>query len=181
MKAQTGVESNPQTIAKTSNAPFIVEAEKLFERMKEISQNISRRAYELFESNGVYTDSLNDWFRAESELLRPVPVEIKETQKQLVVRAEVPGYKAEDIEVSVEPHRLIISGKETSEEKKEVEKAEQTILNEFRSRQFFRSFELPTLIEPASAYATLKDGVLELLLNKEEPAKAATKVEVKPV
>lgn len=181
MKAQPGVETNPQAITKTTNAPFIVEAEKLFERMKEISQNISHRAYELFESNGVYTDSFSDWFRAESELLRPLPVEIKETEKQLVVKAEVPGFKAEDIEISVEPHRLIISGKETSEEKKEVEKAEQTILNEFRSRQFFRSFELPAMVEPASAYATLKDGMLELLLNKEEQAKAATKVEVKPL
>jgi len=181
MKAQTGVQQNPQAITKTSNAPFIVEAEKLFERMNEISQNISRRAYELFESNRVDTDPLNDWSRAESELLRPVPVEIKETEKQLVVRAEIPGFKTEDIEINVEPNRLTISGKETSEEKKEVEKAEQTILNEFRSRQFFRSFELPAVVEPASAYATLKDGMLELLLNKEEQARAATKVDVKPV
>ena len=181
MKAQAELEPKAQTIMKTSNAPLIVEVEKLFERMSEISQNVARRAYELFEARGVeMNESLEDWFRAESELLRPLPIEIKETEKQYVVRAEVPGFKAEDIEISVEPHRLIVSGKATSEKKKEVEKAERTIFNERRSRQFFRSFELPAVVEPASAYATLKDGILELQLNKEEKV-AASKIEVKPV
>ncbi len=173
MKSQTALETKPQS---TSNRPFIVEAEKLIDRMQELSQNIARRACEFFEARGGETGkSLEDWFRAESELLRRVPVEIKETDKQFAVRAEAPGFKAGEIKVSVEPRRLIISGESESEAE---QKAEQTIYNERRSRQFCRAIELPAEVDPQRATATLKDGVLELTLDKAERAPAAN-VEVK--
>ena len=38
---------------------------------------------------------LDDWFRAESELLHPLPLELKETDGDFTVRAEVPGFTAE--------------------------------------------------------------------------------------
>ena len=181
MQAQTGLEKTEQSIIKTTSAPFIVEAEKLFDKMKEISQNIAYRAYELFKAREPKTsEPLDDWFRAESELLRPLPVQIKETNNQFVVRAEVPGFKAEDIEVSVEPRLLMISGKATSDHESKVEdETEQTVFNECRSRQFFRSFELPCEVEAPTALATLKDGMLELTLNKLEKTNPL-KVEVTP-
>jgi HSP20 family protein len=172
MQSQTALETKPET---SSNSPFIVEAEKLLDRMREVSQNIARRAYEFFEARGgEIGQSLDDWFRAESELLRPVPIEINQTDKQITVRAEAPGFKAEEIKVSVEPSRLIISGE--SEGKTE-EKTEQTVYNELRSRQFCRAIELPGEVDPQRATATLKDGVLELTLDKTERA-PATNVEV---
>jgi HSP20 family protein len=104
-----------------------------------------------------------------------VPIEVKETDKQLTVHAEVPGFKAEEIKVSVEPQRLIISGESKSETE---QKTEQTVFNERRSRQFCRSIELPAEVEPQRTTATLNDGVLELTLDKIERA-PATNVEVK--
>lgn len=173
MKNQTELEPQRET---SVGPPFIVEVEKLLERMRDLSQNITRRAYEFFEARGgEIGHALDDWYRAESEILRPVPVQISTTEKQLAVRAEVPGFKAEEIKVSVEPSRLIISGESESKVDQQTEK---TIYNERRSRQFCRAITLPENVDPRRTAATLKDGVLELTLDKAEGG-SAVKVEVK--
>jgi HSP20 family protein len=160
----------------TASSPIFVEAEKLFEQMKEFSQSVARRAYEFFEERGRQIGhELEDWFRAESELMRPVPVEIKEAENQITVRAEVPGFAADEIKVSVEPQRLVISGKS---EKTTEEKTEQTLFSELRSNQFCRELTLPAEVDPAKTTAVLKDGVLELALAK-VAASEAVNVEVK--
>jgi len=160
----------------TSTKPAFVEAEKLLEQIREFSQAVAQRAYEFFETRGrEFGHDLEDWFRAEAELLRRVPVEIVETERQLTVRAEVPGFQAAEIQVSVEPQHLVISGKaETSKE----EKTEKTVYNERRTNQFCRAVNFSVAIDPAQATATLKDGVLELTLPK-AAVKEATQVAVK--
>jgi HSP20 family protein len=147
-----------------SGSPIFVEAERLFEQMKEFSQSIGRRAYEFFEARGrEFGHDLEDWFRAETELMRRVPVEMKEGETRIIVRAEVPGFNAHEIQVSVEPNRLVLSGNsETSTEEKQEEK----VYSELRSNQFCRQLILPTEVDPAKTTATLKDGVLELALTK---------------
>lgn len=173
MKSQTAIEQKPKT---TTESPSIVEGEKLLNRLREFSQLIAQRAHEIFETReGQMHNPLDDWFRAESELLRPLPIEINETEKQLAVRAEVPGFKAEEIRLSVEPKRLIIVGE--SESKAE-EKSEQMIYNERSARAFCRCLELPAEVDPSGAAATLKDGLLEVTLNKIDQ-NARVKVEVK--
>jgi HSP20 family protein len=174
MKSQQAIQTTKQ---QAPDSPIFVEAEKLFEQMKEFSQTVARRAYEYFEARGrEFGHDLEDWFRAESELMRRVPVEIKEADGQITVRAEVPGFAADEIKVSVEPQRLVISGK--SEEMTE-EKKEQTLLSEFRSNQFCRELRLPGEVEPGKTTAVLKDGVLELVFAKAAGGKAVD-VEVKP-
>lgn len=170
------VEAPPKAISAAENKPLFVEAEQLFEQMKELTQNIAQRAYEFFETRGrEFGRELDDWFRAESEVLRRVPVEIKEEGDKLTVRAEVPGFKAEEIKVSVEPQRLVISGKtEAKEEKQEA----QTVYSEWRANQFCRALTLPSEVDPASAAATIKEGVLELTLTKlatKEPVQVVVK------
>src|SRR5512145_432079 len=138
MATQKAMETMKQ---QAPTSPIFVEAEKLFEQMKEFSQSVARRAYEYFEARGrEFGHDLEDWFRAESELMRRVPVEIKEADGQITVRAEVPGFAADEIKVSVEPQRLVISGKS---EKTTEENKEQTLLSEFRSDQFCRELMLP--------------------------------------
>jgi HSP20 family protein len=174
MKPQQGIQPTKQ---QTQAGAVFVEAEKLFEQMKEFSQSVARRAYEYFEARGrEFGHDLDDWFRAESELMRRVPVEIKEVDGQITVRAEVPGFAANEIKVSVEPQRLFISGKS---EKTTEEKKEQTLLSELRSNQFCRELRLPAEVEPDKTTAVLKDGVLELAFAKAAEIKAVT-VEVKP-
>jgi HSP20 family protein len=169
MKSQQAIQATKQ---QAPASPIFVEAEKLFEQMKEFSQSVARRAYGYFEARGrEFGHDLEDWFRAESELMRRVPVEIKEADGQINVRAEVPGFTADEIKVSVEPLRLVISGKS---EKTAEEKKEQTLLSEFRSSQFCRELRLPAEVEPDKTTAVLKDGMLELVFAKAPRVKAST-------
>jgi HSP20 family protein len=174
MKSQQAIQTTKQ---QAPAGPIFVEAEKLFEQMKEFSQSVARRAYEYFEARGCeFGHDIEDWFRAESELMRRVPVEVREADSQITVRAEVPGFAADEIKVSVEPQRLVISGES---EKTAEEKKEQTLLSEFRSNQFCRELRLPAEVEPDKTTAVLNDGVLELTLAKAAEIKAVA-VEVTP-
>jgi len=145
--------------------------------MKEFSQSVARRAYEYFEARGrEFGHDLEDWFRAESELMRRAPFEVKEADGKITVRAEAPGFAANEIKISVEPQRLVISGKS---EKTTEEKKEQTLLSEFRPNQFCRELRLPAEVEPDRTTAVLKNGVLELVFAKAAESKPVA-VEIKP-
>jgi len=128
----------------------------LLERFNRLSGQVSRRAYEIFEGRGkTFGQDLEDWFKAESEILPPVQLRMAETDDALTVEAEVPGFRARDLEVSLEPWRLTISGKkETKEEQEQY------------SEQLLRVIDLPSEIDSAKGTATLKNGILEINVPK---------------
>jgi HSP20 family protein len=142
----------------------IVEPQTFGERLNKLSEQISRRAYEIFENNGkVFGHDLEDWFKAESEILPPLQLRIMEKEDSLTIEAETPGFSAKDLEVSLEPWRLTISGKkETKEEQKEG----QTTYQERFSNELLRVIDLPSEIDSTRATATLKNGHLEMKLPK---------------
>jgi len=146
----------------------IVEPRTLLERFNKLSDQISRRAYEIFEGRGkTFGQDLEDWFKAESEILHPVQFRMAETNDAVTVEAEVPGFSAEDLEVSLDPWRLTISGKkETKEEQKQC------------SKQLLRVVDLPSEIDSTKGTATLKNGILEINIPKIAKT-AAARVEVK--
>ncbi len=105
-------------------APKELPASSVLERMQDMHEAISRRAYDLFASRGFSNGhDWADWFLAESEFLQQVPLEISETESELKVTAALPGFTGKDIEVGVEPRRVFISGRreERSEDKKKGE------------------------------------------------------------
>src|SRR5580700_8640402 len=78
--------------------------EEILDQLLQIYDGIARRAFEIFESRGGSPGhDLEDWFRAESELLHPVPLNLSESSGKFIVRAEVPGFGRNDIEINVEP------------------------------------------------------------------------------
>ena len=89
--------TEPTSRSQSSNQPAILkltDGDPFFHRMREISDTLARRAYELFEGRGRQDGhDLEDWLRAESELLNPMSAEISEADDQMVVRADVPGFK----------------------------------------------------------------------------------------
>ena len=153
--------------------PVIIQTNPLavIDRTREVYESLSRRAYDLFESRShQHGHDVEDWLRAESELLRPVPLEIKWSDEQVTVRAEVPGFTAPDIKISAEPQRLFISGKRTLSAE---QTREETACSEQRSKEIFRAIELPAEVDPSQATAILKDGVLNITLPKTVASKAA--------
>ncbi len=102
-------------------------------------------------------------------------IDVAEEEDAIIVRAEVPGCKAEDIEISVYGNTLTISGeKKLTEEKKE--KGFYHVESTYGS--FRREVTLSTEVDQGKIDATCKDGVLNITLPKAEKAKAV-KVKVK--
>jgi HSP20 family protein len=102
-------------------------------------------------------------------------IDVAEEEDAIVVRAEVPGCKADDIDISVHGNVLTISGeKKLSEEKKE--KGYYHVESAYGS--FRRDITLPTDVNQSKIDATCKDGVLSVILPKAEKAKAI-KVKIK--
>lgn len=147
----------------------------VFERMHELYDQISRRAFEIFEDDGrTFGRDLDHWFKAESELLHPIHLDLTESRDAFAVRAEVPGFSPKELEISVEPRRLTITGKrETRGERKD----EKSVYSERCADQLLRVLDLPAEVDTAKVNARLKDGVLELAMPKAAPAK---KVRVEP-
>jgi HSP20 family molecular chaperone IbpA len=80
--------------------------------MQPLQLAIARRAYELFEKRGgEHGHDWVDWFRAESELLRPVSVSMSASDDRISARCNVLGFDGNELKVSVEPQRITILGK----------------------------------------------------------------------
>jgi len=102
-------------------------------------------------------------------------MDIGETDNAFIVKAEVPGCKAEDINISVHGNTLTISG----EKKEEEEKKEKGYYHVERSYgSFRRDLNLATEIDTDKIEAGCENGVLTLTLPKSEKAKPV-KVKVK--
>lgn len=164
------------TEMKDDRSPFFVESEKLLDKLTEITKETANRAYDFFVERGSRLGShLEDWLIAESEVLRAAPVKITEANGKVNVTIAAPGFKPEEIEVSVRDNTLIVSGETATEEKKE---DETTFYSEWKSNRFFRQLALPADVEVDGAEATLKDGVLKLVMKKKAETEAS-KVAVK--
>lgn len=143
-----------------------VKMESLMERITRLHDAIARRAYELFERDGrINGNDTQHWLEAEKEFLRPVKISVEESEKEVVVHAEVPGFAPGDLEVNVEPRCVIITGKhQTKNESKEGDSS----YSEESSEEIFRSVELPTEINTAKISTSFNNGVLDIQLAKVE-------------
>jgi len=108
------------------------------------------------------------WERPFAEVAAMPSVDVIDRDDEVVVRAEVPGYKKEDIEVSVSDSSLTIKG-ETKTEAKE-EKGDYYRC-EISHGAFSRTIALPAAVDDSKAKASMKEGMLELTLPKVEKSK----------
>jgi HSP20 family molecular chaperone IbpA len=147
--------------------PVVIGNEELFDELKETYQALARRAYEFYEARGGEDGhDLDDWLRAESELLIPVHVGIEDSRHQLIVRALVPGFCSNEILINVEPRRLMIYGQTKRIDERET--GEFNSLGEFcwLPNKMIHAADLHAKIDPEKAMARLEDGVLEVRLRK---------------
>jgi len=134
------------------------------DRASESFDAISRRAFEIFESNGrLAGHDIEDWLNAERELFHPVHIEISESDESISVKAEVPGFNENELQVSVKPQCLTISGKRESSKE---QKRGKTVYSETCSNEIFRFVDLPAAVDTAKVIATLNNGMLQLTMPK---------------
>ena len=103
------------------------------------------------------------------------PVDVSETEKELLLRAELPGMDKKDIEITLSDGLLTISGEKKNEHE---EKKENYHRVESRYGSFRRTLRLPTDIESDKIDANYKDGVLKVTIPKSEHVEAK-KIEIK--
>ena len=96
------------------------------------------------------------------------PMDLYEDNNNLVVKAEVPGLKKEEIDITLHEGSLVISGERKTESQEGDGDAS-------RSERYFgrfqRALELPKPVDPNKVTATYKDGILTVTLPKTEESK----------
>ena len=96
------------------------------------------------------------------------PVDVSETEQEIVATMDLPGIAREDIKVSVEDNVLSVEGEKRHESEEEGKHLQRT---ERFSGKFSRSFALPSVVDSGKITADYKDGVLTVRLPKAETAK----------
>lgn len=101
--------------------------------------------------------------------LAPYGVDVREDNDHLYVEAEVPGFKKDEIDITLENSTLTITA-ERNPNPTEEQKGE-WLLRERRYSKFSRSFTLPPTVDEGTVDARLENGVLKITLNKREESK----------
>jgi HSP20 family protein len=150
-------------------------ASTLFESMNSLFADIRERAYEMFQQRGaLHGGHLDDWFRAERDLVWAPESELVETDKEFRIKVAVPTMQAQEIQISALPDSIVIQG-ETS--RKEEAREGKVHFSEFHERKLFRRFGLPEGIDVEQVKATLDKGVLQVVAAK-TPATKEKKIAV---
>ena len=102
---------------------------------------------------------------------RSFRVDILDREKELMVRAELPGVEKDDVEVTISGDRLTI---EAEREFEEEEKKDTFYRHELGYGELMRTIALPVDVDIEHIKAELKDGILEVVLPKTQAAERHT-------
>ncbi|MCG7854080.1 MAG: Hsp20/alpha crystallin family protein [Methanosarcinaceae archaeon] len=102
-------------------------------------------------------------------------IDIADSEDAVVIKAEVPGCKADDIDISVHGNTLTITGEKRQQEEK---KENGYYYSESSYGSFRRELNLPAGVDTSNINAATKDGILTITLPKAEESKPA-KIKIK--
>jgi HSP20 family protein len=135
-----------------------------FEEMERMFEHMMSSTY----PTGWLRPLRTDWpfrFGAEGNIPK---VDVIDRESDILLRAEIPGVKKDDIEVTMSDDLVTIRGTAQKEEKRE---EDEYYYCETSRGEFSRSVTLPAHVDGSKAKATYKDGLLELTLPKLQSAK----------
>jgi HSP20 family protein len=117
------------------------------------------------EMNRLFTRTIGDQpvAKAAAEATWSPPVDVFDTPDAIVLKAELPGLKVEDVDVELDEHVLTISGERRFEEKADDGRAYRL---ERAYGRFARTMTLPQNVKADEIAATITDGVLEVRVPK---------------
>ncbi len=139
------------------------------------------RDFDPFVDLGSYREALRQLFESGFPLPRDlmpaamasvvVPLDVVDSGPDIIVQANLPGVKPEDVSISITGNTLTIKG--SIETRKEFENA-QYLRRERRATGFQRSINLPAPVDSDHAEAHFQNGVLTLTLPKSESVRPKT-------
>jgi HSP20 family molecular chaperone IbpA len=136
----------------------------VFENIGSLFEGIQQRAYNLFQAGGcICGHDLDDWLKAEHEILGWPAAELKENADAYEAQITLPGYDAKDVEVIATPSEIVV--RVASEHEKGGEDGA-VLWTEFGSNQVYRRIGTPSPIDTGKVTAKLEKGVLRITAAK---------------
>ena len=132
-----------------------------------------RRDLSLFDD--FFDSMLGAWDNYSS---RVPAVDVEETGDAYIIKAEMPGFKEDDVKITVDKHVLHITGSVDETEKEKDEEGRKYLIRERRHESFERSFSLPEGLDESAISAGFENGILTVTLPK-TPEEKPRKIEVK--
>jgi HSP20 family protein len=135
---------------------------------------IERRAFDLFEGRGRELGrELEDWLKAEHEVLGWPAAELSEKDGAYQVQIALPGFEAKEVEVTATPSEIVVHAAAKQEKRGEKDKV---LWSEFGSNDVYRRFELPNPIHADNVTANIENGILQIKAPEiAKPKEAAAK------
>jgi HSP20 family protein len=139
----------------------------VFEEIAKRLEGVQQRAFDLFEKRGrELGHDLEDWLKAEHELLGWPAAELAEKDGSYQMQISLPGFETKDVEVTATPTQFIVHA--ATNEEKSTQKGN-VLWTEFGSNDIYWRFEVPNPINVDKVTATLENGILRI--NAPETAK----------
>jgi HSP20 family protein len=143
----------------------------IFEEIDRLHDRITKRAYDIFNRNGEgFGKALDDWLKAERELLWKPSIELQEKDGEFTLCIAVPGVDPKTLDIEVTPREILVKANLKHEHKEEKGTVH---ICEFASGDLFRSVHFPKSIAPDKVKAEFKNGMLIITaaIAKEEQAR----------
>ncbi len=138
-----------------------------------VQRSIADFPFDAFNQD--FGTALNRFFNnRQGEVLAPYAVDVREDTDHIYVEADLPGFKKEEVDITLENGTLTLAAEHKAETKKEGNggaNGGDWLLNERRYSRFLRSFTLPPTVDPSTVDAKLADGVLKVTLSKRAETK----------
>ena len=152
---KTAIPFSPETVLPVTPLRPGAPAYKMADQ---IHHQIAQLAFEIFcESGRTEGHALQDWCKAEAQLLEPVTVELEQSKPEFIVHARLSGFAAGEVELSADSRHLFIAAEHKAGRSKPGHEAG-------RPDRIFRIVELPSEIDSRAGTAFLSKEGLEVVL-----------------
>jgi HSP20 family protein len=111
------------------------------------------------------------WWGEEAQA-RVAPVDVQENDQGYTVRVAVPGFKPEDLDVTVQQNMLTIRGRRRQEEQEGQQQQRNWVRREIRAESFERSLSFDRQIDPDRITSSYEHGILTLTIPTHPTAQA---------
>ena len=151
--------SNKKNLSKTTN-----EAENSYLAAFRDLENRVENMFHNMWSNPFHYEKFPDTFSF-SSLSKMPKIDVVDRDKEIYVKAELPGFDKDDLDISIANNRLVIKAKTCKEEKEE---KGDYLKQEIRQSEVYRSVFLPDEVDDEKIKTSYKNGVLEMTIPKQE-------------
>lgn len=131
--------------------------------LKDLEKRVENMFHDMWV-NPFHRNKLPDAFSFSSISQMP-KIDVIDRNKEIFVKAELPGFDKDDLDISIANNQLVIKAKACKEEKEE---EGDYLKQEIRKSEIYRSILLPAEVEDEKIKTSFKNGVLKLTIPKQE-------------